>query len=147
MPPRRTARNKAPEDPTPAPITNVFATNASSFAPYAESISALGTSRRRITAFGPSTAAPVPPAVTTDTDSGATQFVLRTLYDDEGNAFTVKTLVRDRMAIPIVLDPEEVPQTPTFCMAGARRRTTTSLVSPREHSRSQSHVSQGRSQT
>ncbi|KAE9389135.1 hypothetical protein BT96DRAFT_1003562 [Gymnopus androsaceus JB14] len=59
--------------------------NASAFAPYAESISTLSSSHCCITAFSPSSAAPVPPVITMDTNSGATQFILRTLYNEEEN--------------------------------------------------------------
>ncbi|KAE9393722.1 hypothetical protein BT96DRAFT_999164 [Gymnopus androsaceus JB14] len=109
--------------------------------------SVLGTARRRITAFSPSSAAPVPPAITMDTDSGATQFVFKTLYDDEGNEFTVRTPVRDQTAIPMVVDPEEVPQSPTFLTAGTRQRATAVPTNSRDASCSQSQVSRGRSQT
>ncbi|KAE9390670.1 hypothetical protein BT96DRAFT_1002044 [Gymnopus androsaceus JB14] len=107
---------------------NVFTRNTSAFAPYAESISALGTAYQCITAFGPSSAALVPPAITTDTNSEATQFIFKTLYDNE-------------------VDLEEVPQSPTFLTASTHRRATAVPTSSRDASCSQSQVSQGCSQT
>lgn len=147
MPPRWILHSKAPVEPTPAPIQNVFTMNASAFAPYAESISTLSSSHCCITAFSPSSAAPVPPVITMDTNSGATQFILRTLYNEEGNEFTVHTLVRDQTAVLTVLNLEEVPQLPMLLTASTHQRMIAIPTNSREPSHSQSHISRGRSQT
>lgn len=119
MPPRKT-RTKAVALPEPE---NIFATNASAFAPFAESISAIGTSRHRITAFGPASAAP--PAMSKDTDTGSEEFVYKTLYDAAGNEVIIRTPVANRLAMPIIAD--DVTQTritpsPTLATAAAQRR-------------------------
>lgn len=146
MPPKRNTRVKAV--PIPAPV-NAFAANASAFAPYSESISAVGASRRRITAFGPSAVAP--PEMSTDTDTGAEEFIYKILHDEVGNEVLVKTPVANRHAIPIIagdVTRAAVPPSPTLATAAAQRRSQAVMTGSRSQSRGNSREpSRGRSIT
>ena len=83
------------------PVENPFLKNAQGFAPYADSISAVGNTRSQVGAFGPQLAVPVTwrPAETNKDDS---EFVYTKLYDTEGNKFLVKMPHHNCSTTPII---------------------------------------------
>lgn len=131
MPPRTTrstTRNRNPSaippaNPPTTPVAaeqpNPFAVNAQSFAPYSESISALGNIRRRPSAFGPAIASLA--EVTTETALGESGYIYRTVYDEEGRPIQVRTPRGDRTAVPVVVPPETVDSPTLATFAGQRR--------------------------
>ena len=79
MPPRTRSQTV---NPPPAPTDNVFAANASTFAPFSESILAISNPHCHTLAFGPAPAAP--PMVTMETAINTEEYKIKTLYDAGG---------------------------------------------------------------
>ena len=99
-------------------LQNPFAVNALPFAPYSDSISALGQQCRRPSTFRP--AIPIIPEVSTLVAHGESDMVYRTLYDQEGNPIQVMTPRGNHMAVPITLIPDTAPS-PTSATQAAQQ--------------------------
>ncbi|KAJ3992902.1 hypothetical protein F5050DRAFT_1811023 [Lentinula boryana] len=122
-------------------VANPFATNATAFAPFAESISGTGLPRRRTNAFSPAPSQPATVRVSNLHALGSpdqSEFEYQILYTADGVPIRVQTPRSNRTAIPTL--ETAIPPSPTMLTLADRMRQQLSTQAGPSRDRSSSLI-------
>ncbi|KAJ3990805.1 hypothetical protein F5050DRAFT_1716603, partial [Lentinula boryana] len=122
-------------------VANPFASNATAFAPFAESISGTGLPRRQNNAFGPAPTQPATVRVSNLHILGSpdqSEFEYQILYTADGVPIRVQTPRSNRTAIPTL--ETAIPPSPTTLTLADRMRQQLSTQAGPSRDRSSSLV-------